>query len=491
METTEELRSPKKPDSSTLIGQQKDAYQSLLDFMESGDRMYCLEGYAGVGKSYITNMFVEEMICNYGSFICAAAPTHKAVSVIRRMAEFSSDNLSYNTIHSLLGLRPFITDRGEEKFVKDSQKKNKVGEFDIIIVDESSMLDDQLFVYLLEELDINAHLKIIFVGDGKQLPPVNHTSSIPMSAEKRKDYKIGYTNLTEIIRQKEGNPIIELSKQFRNKIYSPKMNLNDEKEGVIIVKSKHRKAVLKKLFTSKEYEKDGDYCRATAYRNDVVNFYNVEIRKLIYKDKIQKKVASYRDEGLSDSEMIPLLSEEFPFWKNGKMNLPKYVIGDKLIVDKPIFDSDTKQITFQTNEELIIEDYTIENRMGSGKMYKCYIADVKNIFSGKKELLEIVHEDDDLKYEQHMDKLRQMALKNKKGTRAARDAWVHYYDLDKRFARLKYAPCLTTYKSQGSTYENVILITPDILNNRKEQEMFQHLYVGVTRARKRAFLFVQ
>jgi exodeoxyribonuclease-5 len=490
MEPSSELRKPKKPDQSILIGQQNDAFNSLLNFLDSGESMFCLEGFAGTGKSFLTNMLLEHNIAKHGSFICMSAPTNKAVSVIKRMAEFSSDNLSYNTIHSLLGLRPFITDHGTEMFVKDTQSKNKVGEFDLIVVDEASQLDDQLFVYLMEELDNHPHLKLIFVGDGKQLPPVNHSSSIPMCPEKRKAYKIGYTNLTEIVRQKEGNPIIELSKQFRDKVYNPKMDLNAEREGIVVVTTKNRKAVLKKLFCSEAYEKDGDFCRATTWRNDTVNFYNEEIRKMIYKERIRKKVKGYRDEGLTNDAMIPLLTKEFPFWKNGKMNLPKYLVGDKLIVDKPIFDVDTNQITFQTNEELIIEDYTIENRMGKEKMYKCYIADVKNIFSGKKELLEMVHEDDDAKYEQHKNKLRQMALNNKKGSKPARAAWVHYYDLDKRFARLKYAPCLTTYKSQGSTYENVILITPDILSHPKEQEMFQHLYVGVTRARKRAFLFV-
>lgn len=488
----ENLRSPKKPDRNTLIGQQKKAYEELMEFMSSGNQMYSLNGYAGVGKSYLTNMFVEDMICEQGSFICVAAPTHKAVFVIRQMAQFKSENLTYSTIHSLLGLRPMITSHGNEKFVKDSQSKNKVGEFDILIIDESSMLDDQLFVYIMEEVDKNPDLKIIFVGDAKQLPPVNHVSSIPMDEEKREMYNIGFTNLTEIIRQKEGNPIIELSQQFRNKIYEPKMNVNEDGEGVIIVpsSSKHRRRVLKMLFTSEEYEKNPNYARATGWTNQSVNMYNKEIRGMIYKDKIQKRIKEFEKQGMDVDTMRPLLKEEFPYWRKGVMKLPDYITGDKLIVDKPIICPDTETIQFQTNEELLMEDYVLENRMAYGQVYKCYIATVKNIFSGRKEVIEICHEDDLDKLEKAKEKLKENALREKKGTNDARQKWIIYYDLEKRFARLKYAPCLTTYKSQGSTYENIVVNVPDILRNPKKRELFQHLYVAVTRASKKVFLFV-
>ena len=88
------------------------------------------------------------------------------------------------------------------------------------------------------------------------------------------------------------------------------------------------------------------------------------------------------------------------------------------------------------------------------------------------------------------ERLRQTALAKPKRSKSAREAWKIYYTLDKRFARLKYAPAITTHKSQGSTYENVIMVVPDMLQNRKKQELLQLLYVGVTRCQERSFLFV-
>lgn len=486
-----ELRGPKLPDKTTLIGQQKDSYEELLEFMKGGTQMFCLEGFAGVGKSYIINMFVEQMICEYGSNICVCAPTHKAVFVLRNMAQFKSDWLTYSTIHSLLGLKPVVTSHGNESFVRDRSTKNKVQDYDILIIDESSMLDDQLFIYIMEELEQNPELKVIFVGDGKQLPPVNHASSIPMDAERREGYGIDHTQLTEIIRQKEGNPIIELSKEIREGVFKPKKSINEDGDGIYIVGRKNYRKVLESFFACDKYENNPDYCRATAWRNNTVNHYNTMIRDMIYKYRIKARMKELEQTIDNKEDLVTQLKSEFPFYRGGKTKLPKFVTGDKLIVDKPIFDVDCPStICFHTNEELLMGEYTIENRMGHGEVYKCYIAEVKNIYTGRVEFIEIIHEDDEEKFEAAKEKLRKEALQEKKGSAAARNKWITYYDLDKRFARLKYAPCLTTYKSQGSTYENIIIFAQDIRSCPKKREMFQHLYVAVTRASKKVIIFI-
>ena len=483
------LRSPQKPDRSKLIGKQSPVYSELWDFVKGDTQMFTLEGYAGCGKTFCINMLVEELIYSEGLRVCVATPTHKAKVVVTQMAEFQSEELEYSTIHSLLGLKPIVTGTGKETFVRDSKSKNSVGDYDIIIIDESSMLDNLLFVHLMEELERNPYLKLIFVGDGKQLPPVSHAFSIPMNKETRDKHKIGYTALTEIVRQSDTNPIIPLSKEIRSGKFEPKSKLNDEGHGIIVVKPKDRAKILNKLYCSGKFEDNPNYCRMVAYRNDTVVKRNATIREMMYKEKIKNRIAELKLT-MDNDEMIVQLKAEFPFYRNGKMQLPKYIIGDKVIVDKPIFTTDLSQILYNTNEELIIEDYIIEKRMGLGKDYKCYIAQTKNTYTGRSDIIEICHELDELKLEKHKDKLKKAALNEKQGSREARLKWITYYDLDKRFSRLKYAPCLTTYKSQGSTYDNIIIDVPDILTNRKRREVFQHLYVGVTRARNRAFLFV-
>jgi len=484
------LRQPKLPDTELLIGGQKDAYQRLTDFIKGGEQLFCFEGYAGVGKSFSVNMFVEEQIARYGTRICIACPTHKALRVLVHMADFESEeNLAYLTVHSLLGLKPIVTDGGVETFVKDRKNPNKVGDYDLIIIDEASMLDDKLFAFLLEEIEINPFLKIIFVGDGKQLPPVHHKSSAPMDEDRRKSNNIGHSSLTEIVRQKGTNPIIKLSKEIREGTFRPVTQVNDDGHGVMVVHQKDYKAVLEKLFTGGKYDADPNHCRVVAWTNNTVNGLNTQIRKMIYKEKIKESVEKFKADGFHGDDLIQKVKEEYPFYKGGVMYLPKYVTGDKVIVDKPIFTTDGSQIEYQTNEELIIQDYTIEPRMAHGEMYDCYIAQIKNLYTGRVSQIEIVHEDSYVAYEAHLERLKKNALRMKRG-KASRDKWVIYYKLDKRFARLKYAPCLTTYKSQGSTYDNIIIIARDIMKNPKKREVLQHLYVGVTRASARCFIFV-
>ena len=51
-----------------------------------------------------------------------------------------------------------------------SLKNKKKQNFDVMIVDESSMIDANLFLELLETIPNGA--SIIFIGDADQLPPV-------------------------------------------------------------------------------------------------------------------------------------------------------------------------------------------------------------------------------------------------------------------------------------------------------------------------------
>ena len=475
-----------------LIGKQKESYKKLIDFTESGKRMFTFEGYAGVGKSYCINMFVQQMVDEYDSQICIAAPTHKALRVITQMSDAKGEtaNIAYYTIHSLLGLKPVIDNKtGEEIFVKDHNSNNRVEDFDYIIVDESSMIDNRLFGYLMEELDEH-EIKIIFVGDSKQLPPVNHTFAIPMDEEKRKHFGIDHIQLTEIVRQKENNPIIMLSKEIRERRFKPETKVNDEGHGVIVVPKEQQMEVLTKMFKSKNFNEDQDFCRVVAWTNATVNHYNTIIRKLLHIDEIGEALKEKKNEGYDMKEAMKLISEEFPYYKNGKIDLPNIVVGDTLIADKPIFNyNNSRQIEFQTNEELVVEDLYLEDCIVSHELYTCYMASVRELSKGHRSIIRICHDDSCIKLEAHLNKLRDRAIKEKDNKKRG-GLWREYYDLKKSFAELKYAPCLTTYKSQGSTYKNVIIMVNDIARNPKKQELLQHLYVGVTRASDRCFIFM-
>lgn len=66
--------------------------------------------------------------------------------------------------------------------------------------------------------------------------------------------------------------------------------------------------------------------------------------------------------------------------------------------------------------------------------------------------------------------------------------WDDYFELNSLFAPMDYAYALTVHKSQGSTFDNVMVDSPDIMRNPKERERHQCLYVACSRAAKRLLI---
>ena len=127
---------------------QKTALDNLSKFiLKDSNDMALLEGPAGSGKTTTLQFLIENVINNsmFGNIVLSA-PTHKALKVMKKMIKPElRDQLQFFTLHSLLGLKHQITKEGNEIFVKDKKTTSKFTLFDVIIVDESSMIADQLF----------------------------------------------------------------------------------------------------------------------------------------------------------------------------------------------------------------------------------------------------------------------------------------------------------------------------------------------------------
>ena len=76
------------------------------------------------------------------------------------------------TLHSLLGLSPDVDlENFDSKNVRFSRGDSgpKINSNSILIIDESSMINDNLFTFINNTLSRN---KILYVGDSAQLKPV-------------------------------------------------------------------------------------------------------------------------------------------------------------------------------------------------------------------------------------------------------------------------------------------------------------------------------
>jgi hypothetical protein len=104
-----------------------------------------------------------------------------------QLDELSSKGIkiSFITIHKLLNYENNYDVSGERVFIKT--KKSNINLYDMIIIDECSMLSVQVINHIFE--DVNQQVlkksfrlpKILFVGDPAQLPPVNEKMSLIFS----------------------------------------------------------------------------------------------------------------------------------------------------------------------------------------------------------------------------------------------------------------------------------------------------------------------
>lgn len=120
-----------------------------------------LLGGPGTGKTHIASHLAElSLQCsNKELSIAFLAPTGKALANMQKRVAFSESKVSFFTLHSFLSLGSL-----------HSHRKKKKRDFDLLIIDEASMLDAKMLAALFSSLSNNSSL--LFMGDPNQLPPI-------------------------------------------------------------------------------------------------------------------------------------------------------------------------------------------------------------------------------------------------------------------------------------------------------------------------------
>lgn len=256
---------------------QKHVLSSLIDFCGNKENIICVSGHAGTGKTTIIKWFVELLSQKYAIAVCA--PTNKALYVIKSKLEGIS--CEFATIHSFLALRPSFDilefNANDIKFTrKDYYAYNP---YDIVIIDESSMVNNDLFD-LFEKISIKAHCKFIFVGDPAQLAPVNQKYI-------SKVFNCKTLYLKTIYRQKEGC-LYPLLNTLRTQSLRKFKEMSDEVSMIVI--ENNIQNMLNKyayLFKFASDSKNLVLVKILTYTNNRISALNNYIRKCIYKDNAE------------------------------------------------------------------------------------------------------------------------------------------------------------------------------------------------------------
>lgn len=119
-----------------------------------------ITGGPGTGKTTVTNGIIR-MCKKYGLTVACAAPTGKAS---KRMKEATEEDAK--TIHKMLEMQ---YNEEDKKLCFKRNEENPLDE-DVLIVDESSMIDILLLSAMLKAVPLK--MKVIFIGDIDQLPSV-------------------------------------------------------------------------------------------------------------------------------------------------------------------------------------------------------------------------------------------------------------------------------------------------------------------------------
>ncbi|MCE9567455.1 MAG: ATP-dependent RecD-like DNA helicase [Planctomycetes bacterium] len=198
----------------TPTDEQAKAITAVVEWYgEKGRNEFYLAGYAGVGKSTIAKLAIEEITERYGiKNVRTGAYTGKAASVLRKKG-----NDGAQTIHSLIYLPKVDKKTGELTFILSEE--SAAASADLIVLDECSMIDDRM----AEDLR-SFGKKILVMGDPGQLPPVNGQGAFTRSAPD--------VFLHEIHRQAADSPILELATMARK---GERLPLGYTKAGVEVL----------------------------------------------------------------------------------------------------------------------------------------------------------------------------------------------------------------------------------------------------------------
>lgn len=406
----------------TLTKDQQTAIESFNNFiLDPFESVFVLSGYSGTGKSTLVSYLIEHVpklmkaakLVNPKLEECVV----KLTATTNKAAEnFSSiTGMDVSTIHSFLSLRVHTNYSTGVSTLTETNATVK--EHYVLFIDEASFIDPALLRLIFKR---TANCKIVFIGDPAQLTPIKAVGTPVFES------KFSGAQLTQVVRQAAGNPIVELSTKFRNTVNSG--NFFQFKPDGNAVKYLDRDAfneAVKEEFTRTDWAYQDS--KVLAWTNKCVISYNHFIREHVKGDpKLQ----------LGDYAVC-----------NKFMTLGRDSIKTDQLVRITEVTEDTKEF------DVVGNYYKVDNKPN-------YVFCPKKL-ADKNNLLKYLRSAEEFETVRHVE-----------------ESWID----------LRAAYACTVNKSQGSTFDKVFIDVSDIARCNISNTLARMMYVAVSRARNQVIL---
>ena len=471
------VRSTGKSGGIVYNKEQQSAIINAVSFLKKNTdptQYYVIEGKAGTGKTTIAKEILKEF---EDESIYVAAVSHKAKGVIKNSFGEDTRGKKFFSIASLLGMKGINdNDTQTTKF----QVGLKVPLLDnppaLLVIDEASMITEDV---LKKIIDINSSLsrpfQMLFLGDIGQIQPIrdeqsefyrthkdllNKKSDIFNSKHKSK--------LITRVRQGEANPILPYADYFWENSQKENPELNPTQH---IVRNNQITDKGSLLFSNSEAEVLNSVIKAVknAVEKGLTNHVKIVTYHVNEKTELNQKI------------------HEALFGKDSD-----YSKGDMLILNSP-YDLPDVNATMENSSEIQIKSIqdTDVDEFGVHTLYleTNGTAYTRTGNEQKDCVIQVVSRNDIGLYNQ---KLQELASHAKRQTNRAlkKQAWGDFWEYKGRYADVDFGYAITAHKSQGSTYDIVVVDEKDIMGTTatSNQEKSELIYTALTRPRNTAIV---
>lgn len=420
-----------------LNSQQQKALSLMHDWFNSDQKYMTLEGAAGTGKTTIVVEF-----CKYlkeeNKKIVATGATNAVVLLLKKSLEVHG--IPTTTIHRFLGLK--VTNNKDVSMLR--KEDNDICTFDLVIVDECSMIDKQLWETIISHSSTKT--KWLFVGDPCQLSPVKCVCSDTFNVSRT-------VCLNKVERQSSNNPmnvvLCQIRDSIRNESFSiPQLEtkVNDEKSGILYFNKSQIDewfGLTVRYFKSEKY-KGVNSGRIITFKNSTEAYFNRMIRNQVID----------RDEEFTKFEEVILKT---PHVEKGSCIL---ATNDTFRIKK------IKPIKIEPHRvHWRLPEYSVDGYLLTGKCGPIETtikvvspASITNFDNWKKSTI------------------KQWKLENE------RNVWVTWNSFIETICDVSYPYATTVRRLQGTTVEVGFPILGDLTSCPGKHNKIRNLYAALTRA---------